>query len=156
MILHLLRHSKTNQISSSGKDFDRKLLDRGKEQARMMAEHFKEMPIITASVYCSSAIRTRETLAIIQEEINFSDITYLDHLYLASQASLLQFLWEKDAEDILIIGHNEGLSDLASYCMGAEIHLKTCSYIKINISASNWQESIAAKGQILDFYRPLI
>ena len=86
----------------------------------------------------------------------FSDITYLDHLYLASQASLLQFLWEKDAEDILIIGHNEGLSDLASYCMGAEIHLKTCSYIKINISASNWQESIAAKGQILDFYRPLI
>ena len=156
MILHLLRHSKTNQISSSGKDFDRELLDRGKEQARMMSEHFKEMSIAQTSVYCSSAIRTRETLAIIQKEINFSNITYLDHLYLASEAALLQFLWEKDAEDIMIVGHNEGLSDLASYCMGAEIHLKTCSYIKINISALNWQEAIAAKGQMLDFYRPLI
>jgi len=156
LILHLLRHSKTNQISSSGKDFDRKLLDRGKEQARMMAEHFKNMSIAQTSVYCSSAIRTRETLAILQEEIIFSEITYLDDLYLASQASLLQFLWEKDAEDIMIVGHNEGLSDLASYCMGSEIHLKTCSYIKINISALNWQEAIASKGQMLDFYRPLI
>jgi len=145
LILHLLRHSKTNQISSSGKDFDRELLDRGKEQARMMSEHFKEMSIAQTSVYCSSAMRTRETLAIIQEEINFSDITYLDELYLASEMALLQFLWEKDAEDIMIIGHNEGLSDLASYCMGAEFHLKTCSYIKINISALNWQESIAAR-----------
>lgn len=156
MILYLLRHAKTNQISSSGKDFDRELLERGREQARMMAEHFKEMPISPTSIFCSSAMRTRETLAIIQEEINFSDITYLDELYLTSEAALLQFLWEKDAEDIMIIGHNEGLSDLASYCMGAEIYLKTCSYIKINISASNWQESIAAKGQMLDFYRPLI
>ena len=122
----------------------------------MMAEHFKNMSIAQTSVYCSSAIRTRETLAILQEEIIFSEITYLDDLYLASQASLLQFLWEKDAEDIMIVGHNEGLSDLASYCMGSEIHLKTCSYIKINISALNWQEAFASKGQMLDFYRPLI
>lgn len=156
MILHLLRHSKTNQVSSSGLDFDRELLDIGKEQARMMAEHFKDMQITSTSIFCSSSIRTVETLAIIQDEINFSEIIYLADLYLASEAALLQFLWEKDAEDIMIVGHNEGLSDLASYCMGAEIHLKTCSYIKINISVPNWQEAIAAKGQMLDFYRPLI
>jgi phosphohistidine phosphatase SixA len=40
MKLYLLRHAKTDQHSTTGKDFDRSLLPRGKHQSLLMAEHF--------------------------------------------------------------------------------------------------------------------
>lgn len=133
MILHFLRHAKTNQVSPTGRDFDRELLPRGYEQLSEFRSKLADQPITVSRVFCSSAQRTRQTWKEIADLFPNATISFHDELYLASQQTLLNFLnQQQSTETILLIGHNEGLSDLASYLTGSDIHLKTCGYLQIS------------------------
>ena len=59
MKLHLLRHAKTDQNSSTGKDFDRKLLKKGKDQSEEMGKYFKKQNFNPSKIICSTAFRTK-------------------------------------------------------------------------------------------------
>ena len=52
MKLHLLRHAKTNQISPTGKDFDRELLPRGYEQIAELKQYLEDSPIAPKHILC--------------------------------------------------------------------------------------------------------
>ena len=133
MIIHFLRHAKTNQLSPTGHDFDRELLPRGYEQLIELKSEITPKPFSISRVFCSSAQRTRQTLTQIAEYFPDATISYLDELYLASKSELLHFVTQqKSSEEILIIGHNEGLSDLVSYLTDTDIYLKTCGYIQVS------------------------
>ena len=43
MKLHLLRHCKTETMTPTGKDFDRKLLPKGVAQSKLLAEFFNKV-----------------------------------------------------------------------------------------------------------------
>ena len=133
MILHFLRHAKTNQVSPTGSDFDRELLPRGYEQLKEFKSKLADQPITVTRVFCSSAQRTRQTWTEIADLFPNATISFHDELYLASQQTLLNFLTKQQStETILLIGHNEGLSDLASYLTGSDLHLKTCGYLQLS------------------------
>ena len=126
MKLHLLRHAKTEPFSDSGKDFDRKLMQKGILQAENIALYFKSKNFQPTQIFCSEAARTRQTIKIVKEGNEFTTVKYLDKLYLAESPKLLSFIWEqKQNENLFIIGHNNGLSDLASYFTGEFIDLST-------------------------------
>lgn len=132
VIIHFLRHAKTNQHSSSGRDFDRELLPRGYEQLKSFRDFATLNQISIEHIYCSSAKRTRQTLAEITEIFPHATISFHDELYLASKSELLSFITSKNtSQTVLIIGHNEGLSELASYLTDTDIHLKTCAYLQL-------------------------
>ena len=50
MKLHLLRHAKTNQVSPTGKDFDRELLPRGYEQIQELKLFLADNPIAPKTI----------------------------------------------------------------------------------------------------------
>ena len=130
MKLHLLRHAKTNQISPTGKDFDRELLPRGLEQLQEFKEFYAKHPFQVGRVLCSGAVRTRQTFSEIKSLFANVPLTFLNELYLASSGELLQIINQSQSTtDLLIIGHNEGISDLASELSGAFHLLKTCGYV---------------------------
>ena len=132
MTIHFLRHAKTNQVSPTGRDFDRELLPRGYEQLSELKSKLAQSPIAVTRVFCSSAQRTRQTWTEIAPIFPGVQVTFHDELYLASQQTLLHFLTQQQStETILLIGHNEGLSDLASYLTDTDIHLKTCGYLQL-------------------------
>lgn len=132
MQLHLLRHAKTNQISPIGKDFDRKLLPRGFEQLQEFKEYYAAHPFQVGSILCSSAERTRQTFDEIKALFPNIPITFQDELYLASFGEILQIINKSQSTaDLLIIGHNEGISDLASELSGDILLLKTCGYVSL-------------------------
>ena len=132
MTIHFLRHAKTNQHSPTGHDFDRELLPRGYEQLIELKSKITTKPFSISRVFCSSAQRTRQTLTQIAEYFPDATISFHDELYLASKSELLHFVTQqKSSEEILIIGHNEGLSDLVSYLTDTDIQLKTCGYIQV-------------------------
>lgn len=155
MILHLIRHAKTEVRSTSGKDFDRSLMLKGVVQSNMLGTYLHDHNKKFNLTFCSDAIRTRQTLEILSSFMDLGKVNLEHNLYLADREFLLQMLWSmKHKKDVLIIGHNDGLSELASYLTDSFIDLKTCGYIALKFDANNWQETSHGTGIIVDQYRP--
>lgn len=135
MKLYLLRHGDAEIKSSTGKDFDRNLTELGRSQVERVKKRFlKESEGVEFTVFCSSAKRTRETWGIIASVVVVEELEFLDDLYLADHNHLLNFLWNvhHPTDDILIVGHNNGISDLASYLLDERITLPTSGLIVID------------------------
>lgn len=155
MKLHLLRHAKTEPFSDSGKDLDRVLLKKGIAQAKDMAAFLKNASLNTKTVYCSDAKRTRQTLALIKDDCNFETIHYKSELYLSELSDLLNFVWSLPSEEeIFILGHNNGLSELVTYFTEEFIELSTCEYISIDFSVASWKETSKGNGSISARFHP--
>lgn len=107
--LFLLRHAKAESKSIGNGDRDRPLAPRGHRQATAMGAFFKKHGFDPVSILCSSALRTRETLASMKAGLpRFSDASYLDQLYSASPDILVRTLEQEVVEegDVLLVGHN--------------------------------------------------
>ena len=154
--LHLLRHAKSSWKDSTLKDFDRPLNKRGKLSAnfiakKLMAENFK--PDL---IYCSPAKRTKETYKYLNSTLNFkTSLDYKDEIYEAHYSTLLNLINNVDSKhnSVLLIGHNPGLSNLASELTNTNINLVTCNIISIEFEVENWDEVFNGCGEIsrLDF-----
>lgn len=159
--LHILRHAKTESQNPSIKDFDRKLVTKGENQAKEIAAFFDaNLPI--CKTFCSTARRTRQTAKLIQDSVpsvidKFGKIDFVDGLYLASKDYLFQFVTAKsEAENMLIIGHNEGISDLVSYLTGEFTSLSTSEYVCISFDCDAWSEISFESGKITNRFRPVL
>ncbi|TXI82301.1 MAG: hypothetical protein E6Q38_05010 [Crocinitomicaceae bacterium] len=155
MKIHLLRHAKTEQLSKSGKDFDRKLKERGIEQSKELAQFLLTNQICELETWCSTAKRTRQTFSYLANALQPAKLDFMDDLYLCEQETFLNKLWNlNQTNDLFIIGHNDGLSDLASYFSDDLIHLSTCEYICFSFSADSWAELSRGTGIIVNRFRP--
>src|SRR5690606_17363989 len=68
------------------------------------------------AVLCSPAARTRETAGLLLTALgNTVDVAFVDGIYDAAAGDLLRIVREKGggARDLLLVGHNPGVSDLA-------------------------------------------
>ena len=132
MKLHLLRHAKTNQISPTGKDFDRELLPRAYEQCAELKRYLQDHPIAPKHILCSSAVRTRQTWAAIEDLFPGVSIVFVDDLYLASSDEMLKIINAQESKaDMLVIGHNEGISVLGFDLTNDFLLLQTAGYAAI-------------------------
>ena len=154
--LHLLRHAKTNHHSPTGLDFDRELLPRGYEQIAELKNFLKEHPIDPKIILCSSAMRTRQTLAEFQGLWPSASIRFIDDLYLASKQEILSEICAlQTSDEMLVVGHNEGLSELAMN-LGRPRHLlKTCGFISIEFPFESSAYISQDTGCILAMFRVL-
>lgn len=154
MRVHLLRHAKTNQISPTGKDFDRQLLPRGYEQIAELKQFLAAHPMAPAHILCSSAVRTRQTLAELQALWPNATVAYADELYLASKHEIRSVICALNTpEEILVVGHNEGLSELAIYLSDQAIWLKTCGLISLEFAFESSALVSKETAQILGSFR---
>jgi phosphohistidine phosphatase len=154
VILHFLRHAKTDQLRPSGRDFDRELLSRGYEQLSEFRAFVGQRELSVDHIYCSTAKRTRQTLDEIADLFPNATISFHDELYLACWSELLSFLSTKNSSQTsLLIGHNEGLSELASYLTNTDIHLKTCGYLQLSFPFDHSGFISANTGGVVDSFR---
>ena len=153
--LHLLRHAKTEQNSISGRDFDRELRTSGVQQANQIGERLASQ-IEGIPVICSSAKRTKQTLELIKNHTSLENITYLDSLYLASSEEIEKIIirQQNSNDELLIIGHNFGISDFAGAALNTDIYLRTCEYLLIEIDIEDWVHYHPKKGTAISKYRP--
>jgi phosphohistidine phosphatase len=154
MKLHLLRHAKTNQVSPTGKDFDRELLPRGYEQITELKLFMKENPIAPTTILCSSATRTRQTLAEMKGLWPNADIQYHDELYLAEKEEILILICAQNtSNELLVVGHNEGLSELAMNLARPPHLLKTCGFVSMEFPLETSAYISKDTGSILSTFR---
>ena len=156
MKLFIQRHAKTDQYSESGKDFDRKLLAKGINQAMELGTYYEQNHVDPRHVFCSTSARTRQTAALIQKNHLFSNkIEFLDTIYLCEKDELLTLLWSlQDQESVLFIGHNNGISDLASYFLDEFVELRTGEFIQIDFELDAWNETSKGLGVVKNRFRP--
>ena len=153
MKLYLVRHAKTDPHSITGKDFDRKLLPRGKQQALDLSHFLNEHKIQVEKVLCSSAIRTKETWGYLSDKWT-APIEFTSELYLCNHLKMLQLINNSNChENLMIIGHNEGISELATYLSGATIHMKTGMLVELSFQVSNWTELTCDSASFTQMYR---
>jgi len=156
MKLHLLRHANTSPTAISGKDIDRPLSVKGIAQSNLMGVYLQER-IDSNQTLCSAALRTRQTMEIIGYHKPLKGITNRDDLYLCSRDQFLQMLWELDGQsDLLIVGHNFGISDLATYLTDVRIEMRTSEYVCIEFKGIAWKEVSRGTGSIVDQHRPRV
>ena len=96
-------------------------------------------------VITSPAIRALETARIVAEIIGYP-LEFVQRetaLYLASPANILRVLARQDTacNDILLCGHNPGLTDLANKLTGADIeNIPTCGLVVIEAAINEWRQ----------------
>lgn len=113
--LFLLRHGDTHPYHSKGDKY-RCLSEKGEKEIKKLRKKYPEIFTQIDLVICSSATRTRHTLQCLEKGLRDRiTICYYDSLYLASAATLLEEinLINHHFSTILIVGHNNGLSDFA-------------------------------------------
>ncbi|HEY1504054.1 MAG TPA: histidine phosphatase family protein [Stellaceae bacterium] len=113
--LCILRHAKA---APEGRDGDalRPLTKRGRKAAAAMGEYLAGLEPPPRLVLCSTSLRTRETLDEILPALDTEpELLFEDAIYLAGASHLLDRLQRlaESAANVLLIGHNPGLHQLA-------------------------------------------
>ena len=152
MIVNFLRHAKTETTSSSGKDYDRNLAPKGRAQCEEIKKIVNSILSDETIIYCSAAIRTRQTA-----ELIFGDqksVSYSEELYLSTKEMILEFICSQESsQEILIIGHNFGISELVSYLSGSQVVMKTSGFVRLDFPNFSIRELSASTGVIQTIHR---
>jgi len=137
MNLFILRHGTAVNSEQDLKDFDRKLSEDGILQAIKIADFLKNENI--EQIICSSAIRAFETANIVDQIIKVDLFEDFKTLYLADLKTIKSVIAEIAVKkNVLFVGHNFGISDLATDLTGKSIQLSTCMLVKTELEVQNW------------------
>jgi phosphohistidine phosphatase len=111
MRLLLMRHAKAAS-EEGAPDHDRPLTERGVQDARTMGRWLRDHGGAPDVVWCSSALRARQTWSAVATELPTSptgtEPAYLRSVYQAGPGDLLDLLRDvaPEVESVLILGHN--------------------------------------------------
>ena len=105
LTLYLLRHAKSSWADESMRDFDRPLANRGREACAVIGEFIEEKGIEFDLVLVSTAVRTRETIALVKDRAKFqAEVRYDERIYEATTSQLLEVISqvENDRKSVLL------------------------------------------------------
>ncbi|MFU8881764.1 MAG: SixA phosphatase family protein [Rhodobacterales bacterium] len=109
--LILMRHAKSDWANPGLPDHERQLNARGAGDAPIMGAWLRTNGYLPDEALCSTAIRTRQTLA----GLGFNLSTqYLPALYHAEADHMLEALQGASGTRVLMVGHNPGIAEFAA------------------------------------------
>ena len=168
--LMLLRHSKTENDAPSGRDLDRRLDNRGRQDAAEIGGWIGRHPPFPDSVLVSHAIRAHQTWEIAWEAMKDLGpeplVELVPELYGADPAQLLQIIRaasETDPRRLMLVGHNPGMHELALVLAGGgdaagrkalADNLPTSGLAIFDFAIDDWTDVAFRRGQLELFVSP--
>ena len=160
--LLLLRHAKSDYPAGVA-DHERPLAGRGEREAALAGDWLRaHIPAVDA-VLCSTATRTRQTLARTRIE---APVSYVDRLYDATPGAVITEIngVDPEVETLLVIGHEPAMSSVAlalatpdgSNSTAAEqISTKfPTSAIAVLRTAQPWEQLTLSSAALVTFHVP--
>jgi phosphohistidine phosphatase len=149
--LTLFRHAKAERDSTTGRDFDRRLMDRGRDDAKRIGAAIRALDVAFDLVLSSPAARAAETAELAGLTPRFDQ-----RIYDASTGDLLAVVQEANAgiERLAMVGHNPGFERLASRLIGQHIEMPTGSLVEIELPVDRWSEVGLSDGRLARFLKP--
>ncbi|ERN19058.1 hypothetical protein AMTRI_Chr10g8220 [Amborella trichopoda] len=153
--LVLLRHAKSSWKDRTLRDHDRPLSKAGRVDAMNISHKLHRMGWVPELILSSDAIRTRETLQIMQEHVQGfleAEVRFVASFYSIAAMDgqtaehLQEVICEISRDEILTImcmGHNRGWEEAASMLSGTPIELKTCNAALLEASGRSWEEAFS-------------
>jgi phosphohistidine phosphatase len=150
--IYLLRHSDAEPMRVAT-DFERELTSAGKERVKILANQIRQK-FDFDHIYYSTSKRTMQTYSILK--LDHLPSIGLDKLYLAEIKQLVEILEEipNSLQSILMIGHNNGLSELATYISSENVYLSTCELMEIQLEIDNWKLISSGIGKVKRNFLP--
>lgn len=162
--LYLLRHAKSSWNDDSLSDRDRPLAPRGRRTAKRLARYLRDRSVAPEVVLCSSALRTRQTLEVIEDGLGGEpELLIEDDLYGASAEAMLERLQRlrADAASVLLIAHNPGVQDLTVLLARGgkarervRVHFPTAALAVLETDSGEWAELGPGSATLVDYVMP--
>ncbi|OIT29109.1 PREDICTED: uncharacterized protein LOC109211791 [Nicotiana attenuata] len=156
--LILLRHAKSSWENRSIRDHDRPLSRAGQLDAIKVSQKLLQLGWIPELILSSDALRTRETLKIMQEQVQAfleAEIHFISSFYSVAAMDgqtaehLKQAICKYSRDGILTVmcmGHNRGWEEAASMLSGVSVELKTCNAALLEATGKSWEEAFSLAG----------
>jgi phosphohistidine phosphatase len=164
--LLLLRHAKSDYPAGVA-DRDRPLAPRGVREAGLAGDWLRAHAPAVDAVLCSTAARTRETLA---RTLIDAPVDYVDGLYNATPDTVIEEIngvpsrFDTEVETLLVIGHEPALSQVALDLATTEGSNKTAaenistkfptSAIAVLRTAQPWDQLATSGAALVTFHVP--
>jgi len=158
--IFLIRHAKA-ESGQSINDEDRKLTEKGKSDARMMAKRLLDREISIEAFISSPAKRALKTCKLFAEVfgVEKDSIIQLPDLYMPEIADFENVIVDidDDLNSVAIFSHNYGVTEFANSLQIATIdNMPTCSIFAFRCEIEHWSEMQNAKKHLLFFDYPKI
>lgn len=128
MIVYIIRHGKAEMDSDTGRDADRNLTKRGRNQARAIAEFLSsEHTQIPNRVFASPYNRTMQTAAPIWTALDQPQQVEERLAAIRSVSDLISVIPDADVDAIALISHNPTVSRAVDVLIGGPSAPYDCS-----------------------------
>ncbi len=157
--LLLIRHAKSGWDDPSLSDFDRTLTERGKSDAKMMAERLKEKFGEIDLFVSSPAKRAKKTARFFMKEFekDKEELLLIPSLYEGSVKDFYDTIENlKDKEKaVAVFAHNPGITEFVNSLDGSPVYnMPTCAVFALKIKTKYWSEFQKAQKEFLFFDYP--
>jgi len=151
--LTIVRHAKAGWGDATLSDFQRPLNERGLKDSVTMAQRLLAQGLVPQCLVTSPALRALTTAQQFAETLSLASSAFTTdkNIYEASNDRLHDVVWGLDDryDDIMLVGHNPGLSDLVRSLVSAGIdELSTCEIIVVQFDCEQWHEIGPGSGRI--------
>ncbi len=145
--LYLVRHAKSSHDIPFLQDVLRGLADRGKADSKLIGQYLKDTNSTVSKVYSSHSVRTKATLAILNQYLHIPDksISYHEDLYTFDDSGKVFMKYAQGTEEsidtILMLSHNYSCAQFAqSISEGNVANFPTCGTLKCSWDVKSWSE----------------
>lgn len=164
--LLLLRHAKSSWTAGAADDFDRPLNARGQRDAPKLGAFMAGNDTMPGRILCSSARRTRETLAgLLPHLAGDLEVCLTRRLYDADAAGYLEAIREfgMTAPTLLVVGHNPSVEELAEVLApigdaeglrAMQTKYPTSGLAVVDFDVARWAEVGPGGGRLAAFHTP--
>ncbi|MGI5165990.1 SixA phosphatase family protein [Spirillospora sp. CA-253888] len=149
--LIVLRHAKA--VTGLGMDdADRPLADRGRRDAAATGDWLRAEGLVPGLVLCSTAVRTRQTLDLLDLK---AEVSHESRLYDNDPALVLDLVRQTGDEvgTLLVVGHNPSAQQVVYDLTGNAPDFPTCALAVVELNAP-WAETRPGGGELTAFRTP--
>lgn len=154
--LTIFRHAKAERPEDFPQDFDRPLTARGRKDAERMGILIAGLAPAVDCIISSTAVRAAQTASHLAAVLDYANPpTWAANAYLASAETLMELLRDapKEADHVVLIGHNPGMEELAALlCTGATngalLRLPTAGVAHLALDIGRWQQMRAGGAEL--------
>ncbi|MEN8113225.1 MAG: histidine phosphatase family protein [Actinomycetota bacterium] len=157
MRLMLFRHGKSDWNASNRGDRTRPLSARGERAATTMGLVLRKMGEIPDRVVTSPATRAESTASLARISGGWaSPLEVADELYGAGTAAALGVAARcgRDAERLMLVGHEPTWSLVAEWITGGRVSVKTGTVLAFDLEGENWTEAVNGGGTLAYVLHP--
>ena len=162
--LWLLRHAKSSWDHAGLDDRERPLAPRGARAATLMRGYLEAETIHPDLVLCSSALRTRETLAAVLPALGQDLVVRVDpSLYSFDAQALIAIVRDLDDDvgSVLLVGHNPAMQELVLTLAArgdrlgdAKEKFPTGALAEVRFPDGPWTAVATGEGEVTRFVTP--